>query len=341
MQTIKLNLNRRGPFCILFSIALMCILVVNGCTTNQAEQLKPLRVGLNSWPGFDVALYAQEAGLFEQRGLDVEFVRFDVAQDTVRAILRGSLDVAFANLWEVMQADPAEETPAYLMVTNISYGSDGIVSQSALPSVEDLRGKKIGAKLGTVSHLILLEALNLHQVSPQDVEIVDVSNETAENMMRDGTLDAAVLWQPSLGEIAEAINGNIVFTTKDVDSYVIDGLVSRSSYISSHQEELTQFMLAWFDLMQAVETKPDEVFESVGRQLGQSPEAFASDFSGLLKGDIAMNEEMFKPQGRLETTKEDIVRLLQEDQRHGRAIRQDVEINSGPVDAAIAAWSNQ
>ncbi len=68
--------------------------------------------------------------------------------------------MTFASLWELMQADPGNDSPAYVMVTNISAGSDGIVAQPGIQSISDLQGKKIGAKLGTVSHLILLEASN-------------------------------------------------------------------------------------------------------------------------------------------------------------------------------------
>jgi NitT/TauT family transport system substrate-binding protein len=57
------------------------------------------------------------------------------------------------------------------MVTNISHGADGIVAQPAIKSVANLRGKRVGAKLGTVNHLILLEALKLHQIKPEEVKI--------------------------------------------------------------------------------------------------------------------------------------------------------------------------
>jgi NitT/TauT family transport system substrate-binding protein len=142
------------------------------------------------------------------------------------------------------------------MVTNISHGADGIVAQPAIKSVANLRGKRVGAKLGTVNHQILLEALKLHQIKPEEVKIEDISNETAVDLMQQGLLDAAVNWQPLLGETAQAIKGNIIFTTQEVDSLVIDTLVSRSTIIRQKKAELKQFIMAWFDIMSAVETKP-------------------------------------------------------------------------------------
>lgn len=323
----------------LFLIALITSLILNACSPGQAR-LQPLKVGITPWPGFDIALYAREAGLFQKNGLDVELVRFENQQDSARAVLRGSLDAAFASLWDVMQVDPGNDKPVVIMVSNISHGADGMIAQPGIQSVKDLRGKRVGAKLGTVNHLILLEALKLHQVNPREITIEDVSNETAAQMMEQGKLDGAVLWEPMLGETAKKIKGNIVFTTKDLDSLVIDTLMSRSQVVNSKQAELTRFISTWFEVMAAVDTKPDEVFEQVGKVLGQSGESFASDYSGLKKGDIEMQKRMFQSEGRLRGATQQLAQLLREDPRHGRMAREDVEISAEPVMAAIEGWKS-
>jgi len=325
----------------LFLIPLVCALFLTiglkGCTIG-GESLQSLKVGLNTWPGFDIILYAQEKGLFKERGLDVELVRFENAQDTVRAMMRGSLDMAFVSLWEPMQADPGNDRPTYIMVTNVSKGSDGIVSNSEIQSIADLTGKKVAAKLGTVNHLILLEALKLKNISPQDVTIENVSNERGIEMLKAGEVDAAVVWEPLMSETVKEINGNLVYTTADTDSLVIDGLVTRGSFVESDLKSITQFMLAWFDLMNAVETQPQQVYAVVAEELGQTPESFANDYAGLEKGDIALNQRMFAADGRLQDAIAEITELLKQDDRHGRIIRKDLEIDATAVNQAIETW---
>jgi NitT/TauT family transport system substrate-binding protein len=323
---------------VLFIMAMMLALVVNACVANQNQDLKTLKVGITTWPGFDIALYAKASGLFQKRGLDVEFVRFENQQDSTRAVLRGALDAAFVSLWDVMQSDSGNDKPVVVLVTNISHGADGIVTQPGIQSIEDLRGKRVGAKLGTVNHLILLEALRLHKIKPDQVQIEDVSNETAIQMMQEGRLDGAVVWEPLLSNTAKKIKGNFPFTTKEVDSLVIDLLVSRSKIVTEKKTALTQFISAWFDVMHAVEIKPAEVFEQVGQQLGQSGQAFGQDYAGLKKGDIKMNQRMFSSQGHLKEATKLLPQLLREDPRPGRTPRTDVEINAEPVTAAIEAW---
>lgn len=327
-------------FRMLLTLALALTIGLHACTAGPSPQRSALKIGITTWPGFDIVLYAQAANLFKQRGLDVELARFENQQDSSRAMLRGSLDATFVSLWDVVQSDPGNDKPEVLLVTNISRGADGIVARSGIRSVEELRGKRVGAKLGTVNHLILLEALKHHNIRPQEVRIEDISNEAAVELLQKGQLDAAVIWQPLLGQTAKAIQGKIVFTTQEVDSLVIDTLVSRSSTIRDKKSELTNFMLAWFDVMHAVETQPAAVYEQVGQQLGQTGAGFGNDYAGLKKGDIAMQQRMFQSQSRLQTAIDQMAKLLQADPRSGRTIRQDVAINSELVTSAIKDWKS-
>ncbi|MGI0485114.1 ABC transporter substrate-binding protein [Pantanalinema rosaneae CENA516] len=324
-------------FRALFGLALLVVLTLNAC--GQSQSLQPLKVGVTTWPGFDIILYAQEAGIFKQRGLEVQLIRFENQQDSARAVLRGSLDASFSSLWDVMQVDPGEDKPEVLLVSNISAGSDGMVARSGIQSIKDLPGKRVGAKLGTVNHLILLEALKLHQIPPEAVTIEDVSNETAVELLRKGKLDAAVVWQPLLGETATAINGKIIFTTAEVDSLVIDTLMSRSSVVKAKSAELVRFMQSWFDVMHAVDTQPTDVYDRVGQALGQTGASFGSDYAGLKKGDIAMQQRMFQSASRLKAAIAQMAQLLQADPRSGRVPREDLEINSALVTSAMATWN--
>jgi NitT/TauT family transport system substrate-binding protein len=328
---------RTRRLALLFALAIALTIFMNGCSLNQTPALTPLRIGITTWPGFDIILYAKAEGLFEQRGLDVELVRFDNQQDSSRAVMRGRLDGAFVALWDIMQVDPGQDKPVFVMATNISHGSDGILAQPGIQSIAELQGKQIAAKLGTVNHLILLEALKFHGIDPKNINIEDISNDLAAQMMRNGEVDAAVLWQPLLGNVANDIDGVIVHTTAELDSLVIDGLIARGELVQTETTKFKQFILAWFDLMHAVETEPDRVFEIVAQQLNQSTESFAKDYAGLLKGDIAMQKQFFED-GKLTEIAQDIAQLLRDDPRHGRIIRNDVEFNPTPVMSAIEEW---
>jgi NitT/TauT family transport system substrate-binding protein len=334
------SLRKMTSFAGLVALAFTLTLVVSlpGCSMGQNAKLQPLKIGVTDWPGFSIIWYAQSAELFKERGLEVEVVQFENAQDASRAVLRGALDATFTSLWDAMQVDPGNDKPVFILVANVSHGADGIVAQPGIESIADLRGKQVGAKLSTVNHLILLEALKLYGIQPEEVNIADVSNETAAQLMEAGRLDAAVLWEPMLSETADSMNGNVIYTTRDLDSLVIDGFMTRSEVLKAKTPELTAFASTWFDIMHAIDTTPDQVFAAVGEQLGQSGESFANDYAGLKKGDMEMQRQMFQ-QGWLKSATPDLIYLLESDPRHGRVPRVDIEFNGEPVMAAMEEWA--
>lgn len=335
------NRQRSNLLMVGFIFALLLSVGINACGVPQKTELTTLRVGITPRPGFDIAIYGQEAGLFEKRGLDVQLVRFKNQQDSARAMMRGALDAAFTSVWDVMQIDPGNDHPVFVMVSDISDGVDGIVTQPGFYSLKSLSGKRVAAKLGTINHLILLEALQFHKMRPQDVTIEDVSNEIAVELMKEGKIQGAVLWEPLLSRTAKEISGNIVYTTQEVDSLVIDGLVTRSAILADKKDSLTQFIVGWFDIMHAVDINPDKVFKQVSEELGQTTELFDRNYARLKKGDIAMNERLFKYGSPLIQKTRKIIKFLYNDSRHGKIIRKDVEITTEQVNDAIEVWKQE
>lgn len=337
---------------ILFFISLLVIIAIALILPNLMQKvsnltdfgklpisnLTTLKIGINNWPGFTVINYAQANGILAKRGLKVELSYFDNLQDATRAMMRGYLDLTFTSLSDVMLAEPMSDRPALLLVTNISAGADGILAKPAIKSIDDLPGKKIAAKLGTINHLILLEALKLHKIDPMAVKISDVSIETGINKLLAGKVDAAVLWEPELSEIARKNRGNIIFTTKETDSIVIDVIASTADFVTSHRPALIQLMLAWFDLMVTIEQEPKQVFTWMEKKYQLTAGDFAYSYQGLTKGDRPLNTRMFGEEKRLEKALKETSQLWQSDPRHSRIIRKDIMIDPIPVNTAIKTW---
>jgi len=324
------------PRILLTLIAFILVVSLNACV--QLREAAPLRVGLNDWPGYGIALYAKEAKLFEKHGIKVNLVEFLNQQDNIRATIRGAQDMSFVALWELMQIDASDDNPVVVLVTDISAGSDGIVAREGISSISDLKGKKVGAKLGTVAHLILLEAISQQKIIPDDIEIVNVSNERGAELLESNSLDAAVMWEPLMSKTESVTGGKIIFTTKDVDSLVIDTLVTGSKFLKNHREDVAKFMLAWFDAIHDVEIQPDIVFKSIARQTSQTILSVEKGYAGLEKGNISLNKRMFKQNGRLQEAIQESKSLLRKDLRHGKVIRDNLEIDSEPLMKAIASW---
>jgi NitT/TauT family transport system substrate-binding protein len=306
------------------------------CKAGGAGEPMRLRIGISQWPGFDILYHARNEGYFEKRGLDVQLMHFDNQQDASRAVVLGSLDAAFVSIWDTIQVVPGNDSPAFILVTNVSRGADGIVARPGIASLPGLRGKRIATKLGTVNQLILLEALAVHRMTPGDVQIVDIHNELAERRMHDGSIDASVTWEPTMSRIAATTGGSIVYTTRDVDSLVVDGLATSKKALHEKREALIRLLLVWFDVMHDLETRPDQVYASAGAAIGVDAETFARSYAGIERGDRDLNREMFD-QGRLLRTIEAQTALIRTHPL-GSTVRADLVVPSDFLAAALERW---
>ena len=307
-----------------------------GC--QSTPQLTNLRIGINDWIGYAIARYAKQSGIMEKRGLQIDLIEFVNLQDATRAMLQGSLDASFSTIWDLMSTSVTSVQPVILLVTNVSDGSDGIVARYPLKSMEDLPGKQVGVKLGTVNELILLEALKLHKISPKAIKMVDISNEIAANELRKNKIDAAVMWQPLLSEIAKEIQGSIIYTTKDQDSLVLDILATTKQTFQDKKIAFRQFIWAWFDTMAILEQEPEIIFQFLEKELGQPRDSLLESYAGLKPGTIALNRQMLGQPQNINLVLSQINDLLIQN-NHAQGIYSSIIIPSDFLNSNLDQWN--
>lgn len=300
----------------------------------------PLRVGINDWIGYQVIAAAQALGFWEQRNLAVDLIEFNNLEDSTRALYRGGLDATFTTLWDLLQLCQEEENahPVVLWVTNISYGSDGIVVRPPYRSVADLKGKRVAAKLGSVNQLILLEALQIHDLMAQDLEILNLSNEIAVQHLRSGSIDGAVLWQPLLGEVAREIGGKIVHHTGQIDSLVMDVLAADAQVLERRPEEFRSLIWVWLDVMQALQQRPTAVFRVLAEKQGRPVSEIALDYQGLIPGSLSLNINHFSQTRPLASKIQKIIALAERDPNHPKDLKNAIQVDPAFTLSALKSW---
>ncbi|MEB3308992.1 MAG: ABC transporter substrate-binding protein [Snowella sp.] len=335
LSLISLYLNRRA---FLWQMAMGAGLAVSNGGCQQAQSVAHLRIGINDWIGYAIARYAQSSGILEKRGLQVDFIEFLNLQDATRAMLRGALDATFTTTWDLLHSGLPDEQPVILMVCDISNGADGIVARSPLKTMPDLKGKRVGVKLGTINELILLEALKQYDIPLQTIKIVDISNQIAANQLKKNLIDAAVLWQPLLTQTAKDIQGSILYTTQDQDSLVVDVLATRKAFFQQKQAVISRFLWAWFDTMAILQKTPAVIFESLAKTLGYSSVDLMQDYAGVKPGTLALNRQFFGQNQRMQKILKETLELSTFNSYHSHVVHQNLLIPNHFILQAIEQW---
>jgi NitT/TauT family transport system substrate-binding protein len=321
--------------------ALGIALAMMGNSCHENEKSLPLHIGINDWVGYQIIRYAQQSQLLKKRQVALDLIYFSNLQDATRAMLNGALDATFTTLWDLMQPSPYHERvkPMILWITDISHGSDGIVARPPVQSLADLKGKKVGVKFGTINQLILLEAIALNHLSAQDLIWINLVDDVAVDHITQGAIDATVIWQPRLGEVAHRIGGKIIYTTAQTRSLVIDLIATRQSLFAEKQDRFRRLFWVWLDIINVLEKSPDTLFSVLGQTLQRSPQSMATDYQGLTPGNQRLNREMLGSPAAIASAIEKITELMNTSYYNHKKLYTNLGYDPHFINSSLDLWT--
>ena len=272
-------------------IHLTLLALLSSVATLLAE---PLKIGYSDWPGWTAWEIAKEKGFFKKRGVDVRLVWFPIYTDSLNALNTGQLD-ANCQTWSDTIAPLAEGLKlTVVLVNDNSFGNDGLVSRKEIQSIKELKGKTVATELGTVDHFLLLQALAKNGMTEKDIVFKNLTVPDAAAAFRQGQLDAAVLWQPSLNDVVKEGKANLLFTSKDVPGLIPDLLVCREPVVKARRAEIQKVVEAWFDVLDFIQTNPDEAVKIMAKVVEQDPADYKAFLPGTRFFDREANRKAFR-----------------------------------------------
>jgi NitT/TauT family transport system substrate-binding protein len=170
-----------------------CILVILGLLTLVACQQdrphapprSPLRVGWHTWPGYFPIAIAVHLNLFAKHGVTVEPILYESAVSSHPDLQAGKLDGATGTLADALLMDGrSPDNVRVVLVADYSAGGDVVVATADIATVADLRGKRIGARLGSFSELFVLTMLQMHDLTRDEVTLLKVEPQDVPTAIR-------------------------------------------------------------------------------------------------------------------------------------------------------------
>ena len=224
----------------------------------------PIKMSIVSFTGYAPALLANGGSLSTKDGsiyasidADVEFV----LQDNIPTLAENFGSETTHCAWRTIdfwaQEHPGLQASGYdarmVAIVDNTRGADAIVAREGINSVEDLAGKKVGLLQFTPSHWMLDYAIENSSMSKREKKslrdsLIFSQGDIAEirAMLKTGTIDAAVLWDPDTSLAQQDSDGaHIVFSTKVASNLVFDGIVCDKRVIDDHPEAVQKLVTGW------------------------------------------------------------------------------------------------
>jgi NitT/TauT family transport system substrate-binding protein len=255
-------------------ITIIALLLALGSNAQQAIGADRLRIGLSSFTPINAALWiAEEKGLFRKHGIDSEVVLMGGASaGGVSSLIAGDVQFLAGGGGGVINAGLGG-ADVVMIASIVNKGVQRVMARSELKRPEDLRGRKIGVtRLGAASHLVLLIMLRGWNMSPSDVQTIQVGSSPAMMAaLEKGGIDAAVLTEPTFF-FAEDQGYRTLADLADMDIYYLHSMIDTTrAYLRTHRELALRFMKGYVEGIAYFKKNRKESIDVLGKKLRTAP----------------------------------------------------------------------
>ncbi len=248
--------------------------------TDAAEEVsgETLTIGYSAWPGWFPLKVAEDAGIFDEVGLDVELEYFTDYLTSLDAMVAGELDINAQTLNDTIAPVAAGADQTAIVIGDNSTGNDQIICDASVTSLEDLAGKTIGAEAGVVDHVLLLQGLESVGLTEDDVDFRGILTADAAAAFAEGEFDCVGVFAPFTVQAMEREGAHVLFDSNDFPGSIPDLFVSTNEFVDEHPDEIAKFVEAWYLTLDYLEANPEEsaeIMAEVGEISVEDYEAFA------------------------------------------------------------------
>ena len=258
----------------------LCMALLAMATPRSTAE--PLRIGYSDWPGWVAWEIGIQKGWFEEAGVDVDFLWFDYVA-SMDAYVANQIDAVCMTNGDMLVTGGSGKPSVAILINDFSNGNDMLVARAGVTEVADLKGKRIGAELGFVAHLLALTALESHGLSADDVTFVDTPTDETPSVLASGDVDAIAAWQPNSGEALKAAPGAAaIFTSADAPGLIYDLLCVDPASLEARRDDWLKVVGVWYRITDylADEDNLDDALEILAGRVSVSPDEYEPFFQG-------------------------------------------------------------
>ena len=251
--------------------------------TSAATAQTKLVLGYTSANTFIPAFVAKEEGFFAKRGLNIELQRIQVGSTIPAALLSDSLQIGCLTAPPVLLASEGGIALQIVAGASVQARSNPTTAVVARPEANikvpaDFRGKRVGVPgINGVNQVVFIRWLQLKGIDPKGVIFVEAAFPQMNDMLRGGTIDAALPVEPFLKRIQDAKVGALVanYTAEVTDSYLESFYVTTRKFAEANPAVVQAIRESIRDGLAFTEKNPEAARKTQVKYLGL-PEALAA-----------------------------------------------------------------
>ncbi|MBL8695282.1 MAG: ABC transporter substrate-binding protein [Planctomycetes bacterium] len=264
---------------------------MSGCSDRSA---KPLRVGVNPWPGCECVTLADDLGFYGKLDLPVEIVRFAALGDSWRAFQLQQVDAVVGTGVEILTAHASSgRRPIAIRVLDASEGADVIFGSSAVSSLKDLRGKRVALEPGTLNGYLLSAALTRAGLTWGDIKTIPMAQVDVACALQSGTVDAVVTYPPFSADCSRVEGAKPLFSSRSIPGEIVDILAVDAPLLETDRPRLERLLAGITQAQEYIATHREDAYRRMAVASRMSLEDFRCGYEEGLQIISASEQEKY------------------------------------------------
>ncbi len=229
--------------------------------------------------------FADDLGLFDKFGVDVEVVSFEGDGQATQAVVAGTVQGTESSGGLVI-ASQLGDTPLVATSLNNLRLDYVCIAGPEITTPDQLRGKTVGvSSLGSVAHAVVLACLQEMDLTPEDVTILAVGNESSRiAAVTSGAIDAAPVQIDRADQLVEqGLNVLVDLTSVDLQ-YATAGLGFRKDWLAENRNTAIRLLAALLVAQETMWADPESAVASYTAFNGSDEETARAAINTYVNG---------------------------------------------------------
>ena len=234
-------------------------------TAGNALAADTIRMLAPTWLGFAPVHVANDLGCFKEEGLEVDYKFEDDRTNVLAAYARGDIDVDMRTVGEHQGRPRDASTPGVIIGTiDESVGGDGVITDEAIKSVADLKGKTIAAEPNIPARLLMQMELKKAGMTLADLQIKDIATADTAAVFADSSIAAIATYEPFMSQAVKASTrpgARVFFSSKDYPGIIVDIITARREDLAANPKKYASFLKCIYKAIDYSKAEPDKYAE--------------------------------------------------------------------------------
>ena len=270
----------------------------------------PIRIGMNTWLGYDPLVLARDRQLLDVNQIRV--IELGSTSETMRHFRNGLLDVAALTLDEALRLSSDGVDLRVVAVIDESLGGDVVLVAPGITSLAQLKGARIAVETRTTGALVLHQLLKAAGLQPHEVQVLNIEAMEQLVALKSQKVSVAISYEPVAQHLRDA-GFKPLFDSAQLPGQVIDVYAVRTDFLQAFPGQVDAFLAAWQRGVQEFQQHPDRSVNLLAPGVDVTPEHYLEAMGQIRLFDAAASLAWMEGEtSPLAQQAGDLVKMLQD-----------------------------